>query len=210
MQKLTRRERDKEKELAGRIQAAGIPLVVEPNKNEEPEILIRQDVEAYESTVFDVNGGAGLILPIRITPNVPVFELSGIDISLARWPNVWFRPLEENYGGEWPHYSFYGRSELNFDRRETINRVIEKPTEFRRGHTLHGLFLAFSSEPMPDEIVRGAVLHGSIKILDQFDHGHSAKITLRAHREAIRVPKLNPLRRKLFAHPPLEMKEPAK
>ena len=57
--KLTRRERDKEKELSGRIQAAGILLVVGADKNHEPEIMIRQDFEAYENSVFDViEGGA--------------------------------------------------------------------------------------------------------------------------------------------------------
>lgn len=181
---LTPREREKDRELVRRIQAAGIPIIVETGKDEVPDLLIRQDFDAYESMVFDVNGGAGLILPLRVTPNIPIFAFSGVDISVPRWANVWFRPLEDNHSREWPHYQFHGRSELKFDRRETINRFIFQQKQFRRGQAFHGLLLAFSYDPMPDELVRGEILRGSIKILDQFERGHSANISLRVDREA--------------------------
>jgi len=186
MKRSTRREREKDRELVRRIRDAGIPIFIDTDKDEEPELLIRQDFDAYESIVFDVNGGAGLVLPLRITPSIPVFVFSGFDIRLPRWPNAWLRPLEESDGGQWPHYQFYGRSEMKFDRSETINRLIAEQKEFRPGHPFRGLLLAFSYDPIPDEIVRGEILRGSIKIFDQFDHEHCAKIALRVDREAER------------------------
>jgi len=49
--------------------------------------------------LFNLNGGTGLILPIEITVDIPAFVFSGVDIRLSRWPDAWFRPLEES---EWP------------------------------------------------------------------------------------------------------------
>ena len=135
--------------------------------------------------VFDLNGGTGLILPLEIVPTIPA---------------VWFRALEENAGGEWPHYSFYGRLELKFHRSETINRLIAEHSKVRRGHPVQGLLLAYSYDPMPKNII-DEVLHGSIKILDQFECGHVAKISLRAYRQAEPVFKPNPFRRRLFSRP---------
>ena len=203
MTKLTQYERRKGKELMDRIKAAGIPVAAESPKDEAPFLVIRQNFEAYESTIFSLNGGAGLILPLQITVDTPVFVFCGVDITLAKWPNVWFRPLTENDSDDWPHYNFYGRSNLKFHRDETINRILAEQRQFRRGDFLRGLLLAFSFEPMPDDIVRGAVLTGSIKIYDQFERENCGKISLSVDREAERVPKLNPLRRRLFSRPDL-------
>ena len=184
MKKSTSHETEKDRELARRIRAAGIPILAESNKDEAPALLIRQDINAYESMVFDIDGGAGLILSLNIIPNIPVFVFSGVYIRVARWPSARFQPLEENYRGEWPHYDFYGRSELKFHRSETINRFLVDQKEVRRGCPMHGLLLAVSNDPLADDIARGEVLHGSIEVFDQFEQGHSAKIFLRVDREA--------------------------
>jgi len=52
---------------------------------------------------------------------------------------------------------------------------------------------------MPDDLGRGDKLEGCVKIFDQFEHKHSAKIFLRVDRETERIPKLNPRRQGLFA-----------
>lgn len=201
MKRLTSHARDKVRKVTRRLQAAGIP-VVETKKNQEPAVLIRQDFEAYESMIFDANGGAGIIIPLTITSEAPTFVFARFHIALHRWANAWFRPLEENDGGEWPHYDFYGRSELKFDRNDTINRFIAERKEFPRGHAVHGLLLAFSYDRMPDDIILGQVLGGSIKIYDQFEHDCSARISLRVQqREAERVLKPNPRRSRLFSRP---------
>jgi hypothetical protein len=190
MKKVGLREREKGQELERRIRAAGIPIVTEA-KEEAPELLIRQDFGAYESTVFDLAGAAGLILPLQITVNVPIFVLAGVAISLDRYPNLWFRPLDENPRDEWPHYAFYGRSELKFDRSETINRFVAAPREFRRGQVLRGLLLALSNDPLPEEIAFGETLRGALTIYDQFECKHVAKFALQADRSAVRNLKAN-------------------
>jgi len=186
MKRLAHREREKHQKLVRRLRAAGIPVYFETNEDAVEELLIRQDFDAYESILFDVNEGAGVILPLRITPNIPVFAFSGFDVRLPRWPEVCFRPLKENVPGQWPHYEFWGRPALKFDRSEIINRFIAAQTVFRRGYPVHGLLLAFSCDPLPDDLIRGEVLRGSIKILDQFDHEHSAELSLRVDRETPR------------------------
>ena len=200
MKSLTHRERERGRELARRVRAAGIP-VVEPITDEVPELLIRQDNDAYESLAFDVNGRTGLILPLKVVPNIPVFVFSGFAICLEGCPGLWFRQLARNDRGEWPHYVFDGRSELKFHRNETINRFIEQQSVFHRGYPAQGLLLAYSDDAMPSAITGGEILCGSITIVDQFEHGHSAKISLRAYREAERELKPNPLRRRLFSSP---------
>jgi hypothetical protein len=199
--KKTYQERQAEKALVDRVQAAGIPIAIESTKNEVSSLLIRQDFDAYESMLFNLNGGTGLILPIKISVDIPVFVFSGVDIRLSRWPNAWFRPLEENDQGEWPHYDFWGRSELKFHRNESINRFLGGRTQFRRGGFLRGLLLAFCHDPLPEDIVRGEILQGSIEIFDHFEQKHSAKISLRVHREVERERKPNPRRERLFARP---------
>ena len=129
-----------------------------------------------------------------------MFVFSGFAIRLDNCPAVYFRWLEENAGGEWPHYTFYGRLELKFHRSETINRLIVERSKVRRGHPVQGLLLAYSYDPMPRDII-DEVLHGSIKILDQFERGHVAKISLRAYRQAEPVFKPNPSRPRLFSRP---------
>jgi hypothetical protein len=199
--KITQDERRKEKDLMDRIQAADVPVAVESKKGEAPSLLIRQDFDAYDSTLFNFDGGTGLILSLKITVDTPLFVLCGVDVSLASWPNVWFRLQEENDGGEWPHYQFQGRPHFKFDRRETINCILTEQKKFRRGELLHGLLLASTFDPIPDDIVRGAILKGSIKICDQFERENCGEISLSVDREAERVPKPNPLRRRLFSRP---------
>lgn len=191
----------KKKDLMDRVQAVGIPVAVESKKDEAPSLLIRQNFDAYESMLFNFKGGTGLILPLKITVDTPLFVLCGVDISLARWPNVWFRLLEENDRGEWPHYQFPGRPHFKFNRSETINCILAEQKEFRRGQLPQGLLLASTLEPVPDDIVRGAVLKGSVKIRDQFENQNCGEIVLRADLEAERVYKPNPLRRRLFSCP---------
>jgi hypothetical protein len=199
MKKLTHHEHDKEQER--RIRAAGVPIASESKMSEMPELLIRQRFDAYESTVFDTTGGAGLILPLTITSNMPIFVLSGVDIRLDSWPDFWFRPLEENASGEWPHYQFYGQSGRKFDREDCLNRFLPRQKEFRRSQVVCGLLLGLSLEPMPGNIGQCEPLRGTIKIYDQFEHEHSAAISLRADRMTARVVKPNPKRRRLFDCP---------
>jgi len=199
--KKTYKERQAENDLAHRVQAAGVPVAIESSKDEASSLLIRQDFDAYESVIFNLNGGTGLILPIKITVDMPLFVFSGVDIRLSRWPDAWFRPLEENDHDEWPHYEFWGRSELKFHRSDTINGLLGGRTPFRRGEFLPGLLLAFCHEPLPEDIVRGEVLRGSIEIFDHFEQKHSAKICLQVHREVERERKPNPRRERLFARP---------
>ena len=91
--KKTYKERQAENDLAHRVQAAGVPVAIESSKDEASSLLIRQDFDAYESVIFNLNGGTGLILPIKITVDMPLFVFSGVDIRLSRWPDAWFRPL---------------------------------------------------------------------------------------------------------------------
>ena len=201
MMRRTYKERQAENALVDRVKTAGIPVAIESRKDEVSSLLIRQDFDAYESVIFNLNGGTGLILPIKITVDIPVFVFSGVDIRLSRWPDAWFRPLEENDQGEWPHYHFWSRSELKFHRNETINRFIGGITPFRRGEFLRGLLLAFCHDPLPEDIVRGEVLRGSIGIFDHFEQKYSAKISLQVHRKIERERKPNPRRERLFARP---------
>jgi hypothetical protein len=159
--------------------------------------------------IFDdnLNGGTGLILPIKITVEIPVFVFSGVDIRLSRWPDAWFRPLEENDRGEWPHYDFRCRSDLKFHRNETINWFLGGRTPFRRGEFLRGLLLAFCHDRLPEDIVRGEALRGSIGIFDHFEQAHSAKISLQVHREVERERKPHPRRERLFARPDFKARD---
>jgi hypothetical protein len=185
MKKAASREREKDRGLVRRIRAAGIPIFTDTEEEEpevEPELLIRQNSEAYESAVFDDSGGAGLMLPLQVTVNMPIFSLSDLTVGLDRLPNLWFRPLEENPKERWPHYAFYERSELKFHRDEIMNRFLRDPKEFRRGQLLHGLLLAFSADPMPREIAIGEKLQGVVKIYDQFEHVHLANFRVQASR----------------------------
>src|SRR5665213_4149688 len=152
MAKLASGEREKARELTRRLQAAGIP-VVDVEQVKGPDLLITQDFDAYESMAFDVNTGTGLIVPLKITCDVSYFVFQGFHIALDRWQGTYFRALEENDGNDWPHYDFYGRSNLKFDRGETINRFIASQRQFRRGEMLAGLLLAFSYGRMPEDIV---------------------------------------------------------
>jgi hypothetical protein len=195
MKRSTHRERDKDQDLIRRLHAAGVPVYFETAEDAVEELLIRQDFDAYQSILFDFNGGAGIILPLRITPTIPAFVFSGVDIRLSRWPEAHFRTLEENDGGGWPHYEFPGRSELKFDRSEIVNRFIAEQKVFRRGYPLHGLLLAFSYDPIPGGLIRRKFLRGSIKIRDQFDHEHSAELSLRVDREIPRKSNRSPRKR---------------
>ena len=194
-------ERERRQELMQRIRAAHIPVAPESEKCKIPEILISQDYEAYESTIFDLNGGSGLILPLRITSQMPLFVFSRFHIDLDLWSDVWFRALDENCREEWPAYEFYGRSNLKFSRSQCINHVIAEKREFRRGQTAKGLLLAISAEPVRDDIFRGTLLQVSIGIFDQFEHKHSARISLRVERENILLPTAHSSRRRLFSRP---------
>jgi hypothetical protein len=205
--KKTYKERQAENELVDRVQAAGIPVAIESGKDEASSLLIRQDFDDYESVIFNLNGGTGLIVPIKITVDMPLFVFSGVDIRLSRWPDARFRPLEENDHGEWPHYEFWGRSERKFHRNETINRFLGGRTQFRRAEFLRGSLLAFCHEPLPEDIGRGEVLQGSITIFDHFEQMHSAKISLPVHREVERERKPNPKRERLFARPDFEARD---
>jgi hypothetical protein len=179
---------EKGRELMRRIQAAGIPVNVDVAK--DSALLIRQDFEAYESMIFDVNAGAGIVLPLKITPIMPEFVFSDFHVELPRWENAWFRLLEETDTSDWRHYEFYERSELKFNRDESMNRFVGDQRVMRRDRPATGLLLAFSSAPMPDDIKRGEMLEASLKIYDQFEHAHSASIRLRAERDAVREPRL--------------------
>lgn len=198
MKRSTPRECEKDRELARRIHAAGIPVFFEAKKDEVPELLIRHDFDAYESIVFNDGARTGLILPLRIVPNIPVFVFSAFEICLPKWTNVWFTPLEENLGNRWPHYQFCGRSELKFSRAEVINHSLTEQKTVHRGHQLRGLLLAFSPEQLPDDLIYSEVLLGSIKIFDQFEQAHCAKISLRVDRQAEREIRLGPQRQRLF------------
>jgi hypothetical protein len=204
MAKLTFEEREKCRELTRRLQAAGIP-VFEVEQAQELGLLISQDISAYESMAFDFNTGTGLIIPLKITCDISYFVFQRFDIALARCQGTWFQPLEENDGGAWPHYDFYGRSNLKFDRSDTINRFIASQRQFRRGEMLKGLLLAFSYDRMPEDILQGEILRGSITICDQFAHNYSANISLRVQtREVEKVLKPNPRRSRLFSRPDFE------
>jgi hypothetical protein len=205
--KKTYQERQAENALVDRVKTAGIPVAIESRKDEVSSLLIRQDFDVYESVLFNLNGGTGLILPIKITVDIPVFVFSRVNIRLSRWPDAWFRPLEENDQGEWPHFDFGGRSELKFHRNETINRFIGGSPQFRRGEFLRGLLLAFCHDPLPEDIVRGEILRGSIGIFDHFEQEHFAKISLQVHREVERERKPNPRRERLFARPDFEARD---
>ena len=147
--KKTYKERQAENELVDRVQAAGIPVAIESGKDEASSLLIRQDFDDYESVIFNLNGGTGLIVPIKITVDMPLFVFSGVDIRLSRWPDARFRPLEENDHGEWPHYEFWGRSERKFHRNETINRFLGGRTQFRRAEFFRGSLLASATSHCP-------------------------------------------------------------
>jgi hypothetical protein len=54
VKKTTSREREKDHDLGRRIRAAGIPISTETEDEAPEERMIRQDIEAYEITVFDV------------------------------------------------------------------------------------------------------------------------------------------------------------
>jgi hypothetical protein len=196
--KALNRERGNDRENQRRIQAAGIPIAVDTNHT---GLLIQHDVEAYDSTIFDLDGGAGLIVPVRIIPTTGVFFLTGVSIALNRWPEARFRPLEENWRGVWPHYEFYGRSDYKFHRSEVMNQLIADRKEIRPGHLCAGLLLAVSADPMPAEFGRGEFLSGSITVYDQFGREHVGKVSLRVHREVERVRQPDPRRRRLLALP---------
>ena len=165
-------------------------------------LLIRQDFDAYESVIFNLNGlFRSRLLPIKITVDMPLFVFSGVDIRLSRWPDAWFRPLEENDHDEWPHDEFWGRSELKFHRSDTINGFLGGRTPFRRGEFLPGFFWDLATSPCPKISFAAEVLRGSIEIFDHFEHKHSAKICLQVHREVERERKPNPRRERLFARP---------
>jgi hypothetical protein len=186
--------------LIARIQAAGIPIVAEAETDRLPELFVRQDVEAYDSSVFDVNGGTGLILPLKVVPGMPFFSASGLDIRLSRWPNCMFRALEESVTEEGLGYQFHGRSDLQFARSQAINGYFAEHKEIQSGRAIRGLLLAFSHEPMPDNLARGDILSGSIVIYDQWEREHWAKIALRVERETASARKRgpNPKRKSLF------------
>src|ERR1700722_10325357 len=107
MKKLTPREREKGKEYVRMIQAAKIPIFIEPEDEHEREVSICQD-DAHDAMVFDFGGATGIILPLRIIPNLSNLVISGVGIRLFRWPSGRFQPLEEREGGEWPNYCFPG------------------------------------------------------------------------------------------------------
>jgi hypothetical protein len=199
MKTSTRRGREKSRELRRRFRAAGIPVSFESENDEVPELLIRQDFDTYDTFVFNFGARSGLILPLKIVPNISIFVFSSFDICLPRWPNAWFRLLEENVGDRWPHYQLGGRSEFKFSRAEVINRFIEGQKIVRRGHPIRGLLLATSHERLPDDLLRGDVLRGSIKIFDQFEHEHQADVSVRVDREVELEFEPDPRRERLFA-----------
>jgi hypothetical protein len=201
MRRSTPREREEDNELARRIQAAGVPIAIDAKEDELPELLIRQDIEgAYESALFDIGPCAGLTLPLRVTPGMPLFVFSGFDVRLDRWPQAWFRPLEENARNEWPHYQFFNeRPWLKFDRSEVINRFMTERKQFHRGQPFQGLLLAFSYDPIPDDIILGELLRGSIAIQDQFENEHSIGISLRVDRTVGRKPETLRRRPSIFS-----------
>jgi hypothetical protein len=182
-----KKDPERERELFRRIKAAGIPIAEFPEREEDAQLLIKQNVDAYDSSIFELNGGAGLVVPLKIVPNIPIFVLSGIHIELDRWKDALFCPLQETEDCTWPRYEFAGRSELKFNRDDVLNRFLTRHTVRRRGHPIVGLFLAFSPIPMPSDIRAGEILEGSFRIYDQFDHAHSAKIHTRVERQAVPV-----------------------
>lgn len=186
MSKVAKDER--ERELLRRAKATGIPVA---NDGEQPQVsalLISQDAEARDSEIFDVNAGAGLVLALKIVPNIPVFVFSDFHFELDRWKDGWFRPLEEVEDPDWPRYEFYGQSYLKFNREEVLNRFITQRKIFHRGYPARGLLLAFSSAPLPDDIGRGEIVEGMIRIYDQFEQSHSASVRVRVDRQTVRVP----------------------
>src|SRR5215831_6457883 len=198
-------EDEKERELLRRAKAAGIPVESDTEQPRVSALLISQDTKARDSEVFDVNGGAGLVLALKIVPNIPVFVFSDFHFELDRWKDGWFQPLEEVEDPDWPRYEFHGQSHLKFSREDVLNRFITQEKIFHRGYPARGLLLAFSFAPMPDDIKRGETLEGVIRIYDQFEHRHSASVRVRADRQAVRVPrkmatKRTPLERRTGSH----------
>jgi hypothetical protein len=64
--------------------------------------------------------------------------------------------------------------------------VVMSCHQFRREQLLSGLLLAFTFDPLPEDIVPCEVLGGTITIIDQFEHKHPAEIRLRVDRKAAR------------------------
>src|SRR5215472_9502006 len=99
---------EKRRELLRRTGAAGIPVAnTTIRERERPPVWVTQNFEDYDSEIFDVNGGTGLVFPLKIVPSIPVFVFSGFHIALDRWKEGWFQPLEEAEDPDWPHYEFY-------------------------------------------------------------------------------------------------------
>ena len=184
MKKRINKDAEKERELERRILSAGIPIPSGTEKQEIPALKICQDCAAYESSVFDINGGTGLVLPIKIISRMPVLVLTDFHVDLPRCAEAWFRLIEESNSPDWRHYEFHGRSALKFNRDEVIKRYVTDGNAIRVGYPVRGLLLAFSSAPMPDDIRRGERLQGSIRIYDQFEDAHGADISLCVERDA--------------------------
>jgi hypothetical protein len=181
---------EKVRELLRRVNAAGIPVANPIYEQKVPSILIRPDFESYYgSELFDFGGGTGLVLPLKIVPSVSGFIFSDFYVELDRWRDARFRLLEEMENSDWPHYEFYGRSDLTFQRNEVLNRLIADGKPLRRGCPVCGLLIASFCETMPDDIRHRDMLEGVIWIYDQFEQTHSASIRLRAKREIGKLPK---------------------
>lgn len=194
--------------LARQIRAAGILIDIPEDGPDAPSVpldgvLIRQTGAVFDSAAFDLAGGAGFMLSLVITINLPCFAISSFDLEVPWGDTVRFLEDPLQVDGTSEVYRFGGRDQLEFHREEVLNHYADVRRILPRGSSVTGLLLAIGHQGIPDDFRHGAYIPAFVTVYDQYSFKHRSPISLWADRSAKRRPTANPKakRKRLFECP---------
>ena len=174
-------------ELARRIRAAGVRIHIEEDdcgtlNASSGGLRVYLQGGVAESSVFDFNGGTGVMLSLVITCNLPRFAISAFDLELPWRGRIQWLEDPREINGSSRGYRFGGSSLLEFDRSLVLNHVADVRHVLQRGTSFEGYLLGIGTNPISDQFVHGAMIPAFITVVDQFGHRYKSPISIWADR----------------------------
>jgi hypothetical protein len=169
--------------LARRIRAARIPIPIDEGGRDTPHdpppgLFVYLDGARTESCAFDYLGGAGYVIKLVITVNLPHFAISEFGLELPWEAHVRWLVDPVEIGGRADVYRFSPDYALEFERHEVLNQCANVELMWKIGKSCKGYLLGVGDVPIPDEFQQGEMIPAFLIVYDQFVREHRSPISL--------------------------------
>jgi hypothetical protein len=145
-------------------------------------ILVSQDGGIVENSAFDFECGygTGVMLSLHIAVDLPALTIWKWQLDLP-WKDSQVHWIADPLGSAYDNMYQIPGWDVKFARCQVINHR----HVLRRGHSLDGLLLGFSFEPIPASYRHGANIDASLVLIDEMGRDFSTPVQLWANRIAM-------------------------